>query len=195
MTTPPGTVSLPATSQGRGSSLSELEDFRQQKDEVFRQHPESPLTPEQKQGFQRLRYYPENPALSVRAFLDRNVSHDVLEMDTSTGSKQTYTREGKITFRVDDQETDLYLYSTGDPHELFVPFRDATSGKETYGAGRYLEAPVAEDGTILVDFNYAYNPYCAYNERWSCPLPPLENWLKAPIRAGEMAFDEQASDH
>ena len=131
----------------------------------------------------------------MRGTLDRNLSHDVLEMDTSTGAKQTYTREGKITFRVDGQETDLYLYSTGDPYELFVPFRDATSGKETYGAGRYLEAPVAEDGTVLVDFNYAYNPYCAYNELWSCPLPPVENWLKAPIRAGEMSFDEPGSGH
>jgi uncharacterized protein (DUF1684 family) len=83
----------------------------------------------------------------------------------------------------------LYRGTDGD---LFLPLRDATSGDETYGAGRYLEPLMLDDGRVLVDFNYLYNPYCAYNDAWSCPLPPRENWLTVPIRAGEKAF---AADH
>ena len=113
----------------------------------------------------------------------------MLEMDTSTGEKQTYVRAGKITFQVEGAAAELYLYSSEDPHQLFLPFRDATSGKETYGAGRYLDVELNEDGTVQVDFNYAYNPYCAYNEDWSCPIPPVANWLEVPIAAGEMAYE------
>ncbi|MBT8206662.1 MAG: DUF1684 domain-containing protein, partial [Acidimicrobiia bacterium] len=79
---------------------------------------------------------------------------------------------------------DVTLYDTG-AHGYFVPFRDATSGKESYGAGRYLDVHPNEDGTVTLDFNYAYNPYCAYDEAFSCPLPPIENWLEVPIAAGE----------
>ncbi len=75
--------------------------------------------------------------------------------------------------------------------ELFLPLRDATSGEETYGAGRYLEPQPAAEGWVLMDFNCLYSPYCAYNEAWSCPLPPRENWLSVPIRAGEKTFHPQ----
>lgn len=168
--------------------MSELEDFRKGKDNFFQRHPQSPLSPEQQQTFQGLQYFPENSDLRVRAILDSNVEHDTIEMETSTGDRQLYRREGKITFTVDGAEAVLYLYSANDPHELFLPFRDATSGKESYGAGRYLEMALKDDGTVLVDFNYAYNPYCAYNDFWSCPVPPVENWLTVPVRAGEKAW-------
>ena len=72
----------------------------------------------------------------------------------------------------------------------FLPFRDATSGPETYGAGRYLDAEITSDGRVLLDFNRAYFPYCAYGEGWTCPLPPAENWLRAAVRAGERFPDE-----
>jgi len=81
------------------------------------------------------------------------------------------------------------LYASGNSRSLFLPFRDATSGKETYGAGRYLDLDVRGD-EVLIDFNYAYTPNCAYSADWSCPLPPAENWLEVPIRAGEMTFPE-----
>jgi hypothetical protein len=81
------------------------------------------------------------------------------------------------------------LYASDETHDLFLPFRDATSGRETYGAGRYLEVePPGPDGGVEIDLNYAYNPYCAYNPEWSCPIPPGENWLTVPIRAGERSF-------
>jgi uncharacterized protein (DUF1684 family) len=73
--------------------------------------------------------------------------------------------------------------------EYFLPFRDRTSGHETYGAGRYVEVAPARDGRVVVDFNYAYNPNCAYSPDWSCPLPPPENWLKVPLEAGEKNFE------
>ena len=81
----------------------------------------------------------------------------------------------------------LTLYASDDSDELFLPFRDSTSGHESYGAGRYLELhPHGDD--VVIDFNYAYNPNCAYDPSWSCPLPPVENWIKVPIRAGERVF-------
>ena len=94
---------------------------------------------------------------------------------------------------VDGEAVSLTVYRGGYGDEFFLPFADATTGRETYGAGRYLEVAVQEDGMHLVDFNHAYNPYCAYNPRWSCPIPPVENRLKVPIRAGEKLFQDEGN--
>ena len=91
-----------------------------------------------------------------------------------------------MRFDVAGERVALIAYEQGD--ELFIPFRDATSGKETYGAGRYVEAEPLGGGRFTLDFNRAYNPYCAYNDAWRCPLPPSENWLAVAIRAGELSF-------
>lgn len=167
---------------------TDLYGFRLQKDEFFREHPESPLTHHQRHTFEGLKYFDENPALRFELQLDEDVPHDELSIQTSTGSEQKLRRAGIFHIEVDGQPVDITAY--GDPSEdaLFIPFRDATSGKESYGAGRYLEAERSGEQWI-VDFNYAYNPYCAYNEQWTCPLPPGENWLRVPIRAGEKAFN------
>jgi len=110
-------------------------------------------------------------------------------MQTTTGGTQIYRRAGVARFHVDGVPAPLTLFTSADTHELFLPFRDATSGNETYGAGRYLEVePSGLDQRVIVDLNYAYNPYCAYNPDWSCPIPPGENWLAVPIRAGEKTF-------
>ncbi len=170
--------------------MSELEEFRKQKDQSFKTHPQSPLLPNQKLSFEGLKYFPENPGMRIVGTLDENVEQTEIEMQTSTGGVQRYRREGVVTFTVDGKETAIHLYSVDDPNQFFVPFRDATSGQESYPAGRYLEAHRMGDGSVMVDFNYAYNPYCAYNERWSCPVPPAENWLDVPIRAGEMAWHD-----
>ena len=108
------------------------------------------------------------------------------DVSTSDGQVQHLPRAGTLRFRLGDRETALAAYDQG--HELFIPFRDATSGNATYGAGRYVEAHPLGGDRYEIDFNTAYNPYCAYNENWSCPLPPRESWLDVPIRAGEMAF-------
>jgi uncharacterized protein len=166
-----------------------LADFRAAKDDFFGGDPDSPLTEEQQDGFAGLKYYPYNAALNIEAPIDRDVSHDAVIMQTSTGEQQTYRRLGKISFNVGDQEAGATIYRS--PHgDLFLPIRDATSGKETYGAGRYVEPEMNGPDRIVVDFNYLYNPYCAYNDAWSCPLPPVENWLKVPIEAGEKSFSD-----
>lgn len=168
--------------------MMEIEDSRREKDEFFGSHPRSPLGPEQRRDFRGLQYYPYNPEMRLHLPLNTGMAHDILEMDTTSGDKRTYRREGSITFQVEGQEAVLYLYSSEGSHGLFLPFRDATSGKESYGGGRYLDTMLNADGTVLVDFNYAYNPYCAYNDSWICPIPPAENWLALPIRAGEKAW-------
>ena len=113
-------------------------------------------------------------------------TQETVKMQTTTGDAQNYTRYGRIKFSVEDQEVALTVFASEDG--FFLPFADSLAGVETYGAGRYLEVEPAGEGKFLVDFNYAYNPYCAYNEAWSCPVTPAENRLKAPIRAGEKVF-------
>lgn len=164
-----------------------LAEMRDEKDHSFQHDAYSPIPWEQREAFAGLTYYPPAPALRFTIALNRDESEPI-EFQTSTGDMQRYDRIGTLTFEVDGTEAALALYE-GEPGEYFLPFRDATSGKETYGAGRYLEPVEVERGTFLVDFNLAYNPYCAYSEDFSCPLPPIENWLKVPIRAGEKTYD------
>jgi uncharacterized protein (DUF1684 family) len=170
-------------------AVTELEGSRRDKDHFFANDHRSPLTSAQQRKFKGLAYFPENPALVVKATIDRNVEPGAVRMETTKGQEQVYNRYGVVHFEVDGQAAQVTLYASEGSHELFVPFRDATSGKETYGAGRYLDLPRHGD-EIVLDFNYAYNPYCAYNPDWSCPLPPAENWLKVPIRAGEKSFPD-----
>jgi uncharacterized protein len=171
--------------------MTELEEFRAAKDAFFRDDARSPLTREQRSAFEGLAYFDEDPELVIRAAL---VTEGVdpaerIVMQTTTGDERVYRRAGKVRFEVGGEAAEVTLFSSRDMHELFLPFRDATSGAETYGAGRYLEVdPPASDGTVVVDLNYAYNPYCAYNPEWSCPIPPAENRLAVPIRAGERTF-------
>jgi uncharacterized protein len=173
----------------RSHAEQELAAFRAAKDAFMREDPHSPLSHEQRHAFTGLSYFPFNPALRLVLDLDRDVPGDMVTVDTSTGESQEYRRAGKVRFDVEGQAAELTLYQ-GAHGDLFLPLRDATSGEETYGAGRYLEPRLIDDGRVLVDFNYLYNPYCAYNEAWSCSLPPRENWLSVAIRAGEKSFDD-----
>ncbi len=166
--------------------MKELDSFRVQKDEFFRSHPQSPLTPEQQAEFQGLSYFPEKPELRIEAEVQPFPEQDEIVMQTSTGDARRYRRYGRFQFTVDGQPASLTIFADG--HGFFLPFVDALAGKETYGAGRYLEPQPLHDGTFLVDFNLAYNPYCAYNEQWSCPITPFENRLPVPIRAGEKLY-------
>lgn len=170
--------------------MTDLETFRAQKDEFFASHPQSPLTPEQKKNFEGLDYFPENPALRLEVVVEEFPKREVIEMQTTTGDVQRYQKYGRFKFEVDGQEAELTIYLG--QHGFFLPFGDSLANKETYGAGRYLEPEPLRGGKFLVDFNLAYNPYCAYNERWSCPLTPFENRVKVPIRAGEKTFKAEA---
>jgi len=156
------------------------------KDEFFARGGDSPLTGEQRATFTGLRYFDADPSLRFDAALERPTTTEYEDIQTSDGQVQHLPRAGTLRLQIGGAEVALAAYDQG--HELFIPFRDATSGDETYGAGRYVEAhPIGHD-RYEIDFNTAYNPYCAYNENWSCPLPPRENWLAVPIRAGEMTF-------
>lgn len=168
--------------------MTQLDEFRQAKDAFFRDEPESPLTASQRQGFTGLAYYDEDPALALELQPHPFEQRELVQMLTSTGDEAVYERWGRIEFDVEGEPAALTLFR--DPHSghFFLPFQDANAGGETYGAGRYLEVEPAGDDRLWVDFNYAYNPYCAYNEHWSCPIPPAENHLQVAIRAGERSF-------
>ena len=167
--------------------MSQLSNFRKQKDQFFAKDPHSPLSQEQKADFTGLNYFPENPDLRLVTEIKRFEGPESIRIQTSTGETQPYTKYGRLHFKVDGQKASLTLYIGKDGHP-FVPFSDATSGKETYGAGRYLEPDELGDGTYLIDFNLAYNPWCAYSPDYSCPLPPVENQLTVPILAGEKDY-------
>ncbi len=166
--------------------MTELDEFRAAKDEFFAQHPQSPLTPEQKASFKGLVYFPENPALRLELQPEEFPAKAEISIRTSTGDVQHYQRWGRFHFTVEGQAAELTMY-TGE-NGLFLPFVDSLAGKETYPAGRYLEPEPLDGGRYLIDFNLAYNPYCAYNDQWSCPLTPFENRLKVPVRAGEKIY-------
>lgn len=168
------------------SADEELTAFRAAKDEFMRDDHHSPLPETARESFTGLAYYPPNDRLRLELPLDRSVPEDPLVMDTSTGDAREYHRAGKIRFEVDGQPAELTIFGSED--DLFLPIRDATSSTDTYPAGRYLEPEMTGEGTVLVDFNYLYNPYCAYDDRYSCPVPPVENWLRVPITAGEKRF-------
>ena len=168
--------------------MTQLDSFRAEKDDFFASHPQSPLTPAQKRTFRGLSYFDEDPALRLEVTVESFPAPEEIEVQTSTGDVRIYTRHGRFTFAVDVQEAALTIYATEDG--FFLPFVDSLAGAETYPAGRYLEPEPLGGDRFLVDFNLAYNPYCAYNDAWSCPLTPFENRLKVPIRAGEKLFHE-----
>ena len=168
--------------------MSELTEFRKEKDDFFAHDAQSPLTYDQKQQFKGLNYFPENTDLRLEVTVQKFSNLEMIRMQTSTGDVQTYTRYGRFKFKVAEKEAELTIFS--DPSGYFLPFVDALAGKETYGAGRYLEPELVAAGKFRIDFNLAYNPYSAYNDNWSCPITPPENRLKVSIRAGEKNFHD-----
>ncbi len=168
--------------------MSQLTEFRKSKDQFFKYDHHSPLTHEQQHHFEGLNYFPENPQLKKTVKLDLFPEKKEVTIQTSTGEVQTYQRYGKFEFTVGGQTAELTIYANGE--DYFLPFADGLAGKETYGAGRYLDPIALGNGKFLIDFNYAYNPYCVYNDRWSCPLTPAENRIQVPIRAGEKMFEK-----
>jgi uncharacterized protein (DUF1684 family) len=178
-----------------------LTRFRKGRDHLFRTHPQSPLNDEARARFGGLRYFDHDPAYRIRVRVEPAAAGDPLEIDTGgEDGVIRYRRAGVVRFRLGDEDCRLTVFSlVGYGGGLFLPFRDATSGHETYGGGRYLFDTVKNtDGLALeltagspeitIDFNFAYNPSCVYDARWACPLAPRENWLPVPIRAGEKMF-------
>ncbi len=156
---------------------------RRQKDQFFKTSPQSPLTPEQQTRFTGLSYYDFNPALHLTVTIEPFSEDTSITMQTTTGDVRQYRRFGRFSFTVDGQTAQLTIYEAD--YGFFLPFVDASAGSETYPAGRYLEPEDLGNNRFEIDFNQAYNPYCAYGPGWSCPLTPAENRLKVAIRAGE----------
>jgi uncharacterized protein (DUF1684 family) len=166
-----------------------LLDERRMKDEFFKSHPQSPLTPDQQKQFTSLSYYDPNPDLDLTLEAEEFEDKDVVQMQTSTGDIKVYQKWGKISFEVGSDTAELTLFYSPDHGSFFLPFMDGTSGSETYGAGRYIDPEWLGGNRVHVDFNIVYSPYCAYNDRWNCPIPPMENRLKVRIEAGEKKPD------
>ncbi|HEU4784957.1 MAG TPA: DUF1684 domain-containing protein [Ktedonobacterales bacterium] len=182
------------------------EAFRATKDTLFASHPQSPLDDAARATFRALPYFAYDPAFCVTATLTPETAEDEVLAPSSGPHAMPLRRAGRVSFTLGGDAVTLAVYWI-DVYGggLFLPFRDATSGGETYGAGRYLHDTVKGsellrlDDTgkggysgerVLLDFNYAYNPSCAYDPRWVCPLTPPENRLAVAIRAGELVFHE-----
>jgi uncharacterized protein len=169
---------------------SDFREWARRKDEYMRSA-RSPLPASVRTNFVGLPYYPYNPDLEIAASLEPDPKREVLVMPTSNGGEAIYERIGWFEFTVDGQPQRLAGFARegeDHPESLFVPFKDSSSTKTTYGGGRYLEAELSGD-TVTANFNFAYSPYCAYSEGWSCPIPPKENWLTTTILAGELLLE------
>ena len=166
--------------------------FRQEKDEFFGAGDDSPLPLGDRGSFRGLKYFDPDPSLRIEAKLSRYPEPEGVMISTSRGTRQLFNRVGYFDLAIGGNTVRLWAYQSAEREDpnLFIPFRDATSGQESYGAARYLDLEVEHDDEYTVDFNYSYNPFCAYSEEYVCPLPPQENWLKVPIRAGEKKYHD-----
>ncbi len=167
----------------------EILEFRRQKDDFFKNDPHSPLTPEQKKDFKGLKYFPPDEKYRFVVNLEENKRKPITYIVTNTGDAQEFIKFGTVRFEVDGIPCKLTVFKAPDSDYYFIPFMDLTTGEETYGSGRYVDiSPTGNPGEFILDFNLAYNPYCAYNENWVCPVTPRENRLPCRIEAGEKRF-------
>lgn len=157
----------------------------------------SPLTPEDRRNFHGLDFYAPNAKYFVNAKFRRTKDEKPFQMKTSTSRLPVYVKYGEVTFLLEGKEFKLNVYQNVELVKkkefidyLFLPFSDLTSGKETYIGGRYIDVRIPKGDIMDIDFNQAYNPYCAYNHKYSCPIVPLENDLQIEIRAGVKKFHD-----
>ena len=179
----------------------ELEAKRAEKDDFFAEHPQSPIPPDEREEFDGLSYFDPAPAYRVAATLELedDPGADPVTMETTSGGEMRYLHTTTLSFELTPEDEDLqagefelagYEQEGAAEQVLFVPFRDKTTGQQTYPGGRYmelaLEAGDFESGSeVVLDFNLAYTPFCAYSDVFECPLPPAQNWLEVVIPAGE----------
>ncbi len=179
-------------SDGRPEPMR-LVAYRAARDRLFSEHPSSPVPADERRSFRGVAYWRHDSALRFTVRLEPDPEAPPLDLPRSgEGPSFPYARIGWVRFAVDGTPCSLAVYWMNEyAGGIFIPFRDATSGHETYGAGRYLWDSAkgvdlgSEGEELVLDFNYAYHPSCVYDPRWSCPLAPQENWLPVPIRAGE----------
>lgn len=167
-----------------------VKQWQKERDLFFKTHERSPLSPSEKKNFNGLNYYPFNPRYVFQGKIDRynlNINNPryYATFPTNKGTNKRYIRYGKFLFTIDGKEYTIEIYKSILSDSLFIPFKDSTNGKETYEGGRYIDAEILPGYQMILDFNMAYQPSCAYNDKFVCVLPPKENTLDIPIRAGE----------
>ena len=169
--------------------------FQKQINSEYKDEKESPLLEKDLKKFKSLDFYPINEKFFVLAKFTRTPDEKPFEMPTTTTRKPIYVKYGEAHFSIDGKSFKLNIYQSQDlkkiekyKNSLFLPFTDLTSGVESYGGGRYVDLEIPEGDLIPIDFNTAYNPYCAYNHKYSCPIPPQENDLEIEIKAGVKKF-------
>lgn len=163
---------------------------REEDNAFFQSSPKSPIV--NKENFTGLIFFAPKPEFNVVAQIERIKPPQPISIVKSGGSRETYYRFAKATFELDGATHEVTLLKTPESRKnhLFLPFTDETSGKSTYGAGRYIDLEYTGNDKISIDFNYAYNPYCAYNDDYLCPIPPLENHIHTEILAGEKKYQK-----
>lgn len=173
--------------------------WAQARDELIGHHPQSALSVEQRDAFNGLVYFPYDPSLRFLVDIDPPIDPNILEIPLQTDGNFRMQRIGKVNFDVNGEKALLSLFRIlGYAGGLFLPFRDTNT--ESYPGTRYLLDTIKgadlgmETGKLVLDFNFAYNPSCAYHPRWHCPLAPVENWLKIPVQAGEKAYPGAAKE-
>ncbi len=169
------------------------EQWREARDEMLRTHEQSPLDDDDRAAFEALEFYDYDPGLRFIVEVVASASEEKLNMDLGADGTAELAPAGRTQGLADALGGELNLYwITGYGGGLFLPFADATSGIETYGGGRYVldtikgaDLGCADNGGLVIDFNFAYNPSCSYSSRWVCPLAPSDNTLPQPVHAGE----------
>ena len=167
-----------------------VKEWRKDRNDFFKNHQRSPLTPKQRRSFKELKYYPFDARFVFFGQIERTILHVnnpqyYATFLTNKGTNKRYIRYGRFHFKVEGKECVIEINKSILSDTLFVPFKDLTNGKETYEGGRYIDAEILPGYQMVLDFNMAYNPSCAYNEKFVCVLPPKENMLRIEIPAGE----------
>ena len=178
--------------QEKKDSVTEgIKDFQQKLNLEYADVKTSPLTEEDAITFSKLDFYPIDKKYYVKASFKRTPNEKPFDMLTTTSRLAKYVKYGEADFFLDGKQHTLNIYQSISLREkpeykdyLFLPFTDKTSGKESYSGGRYIDLKIPKGDTIIIDFNKAYNPYCAYNHKYSCPIPPKGNYLNVEIKAG-----------
>ena len=178
-------------------SKKEAEAFQKNLNEEFADAKKSPLTEEDRLAFSELDFFPIDENFIVEAKFIKSTNEKSFAMKTTTDRAPLYVKYGEISFNLNGEKFKLNVYQNlelikkpGFKKHLFLPFSDLTSGNETYIGGRYIDMEIPKGKTIIIDFNQAYNPYCAYNYKYSCPIVPLENDLATHINAGVKKFHD-----
>ena len=179
------------------SWAAELRANREQKDDFFADHPQSPIPPTEREDFDGLDYFSPDPDYRVEATVTVHDDPETVTMHTTANTAVEYRRAVTFTFEIRGREQSLAGYASEATEGLFVPFRDKTTGQQTYDKGRYMELEpsrdLADGDVVPLDFNIAYNPFCAYSDSFACPLPPEGNWLDVAIEAGERSYSSQSA--